>query len=70
MRGERDLQLAGRRLPGESIECFAYALGICGDELGVVVKDSDLIDASACSPEAARAASMSSRYWRQLEYEL
>ena len=56
---------------GDRVEGLADAVGVGGDEVGVVVEDPDLVDRrGASAPTASRARSMSSRYWRQLEYEL
>ena len=66
VRGEGEVHFLPA-IAGDSIQGLADALGVGGDEVGVVVEDANLVDRGGTGPTASCARAMSSRYWRQLE---
>ena len=55
---------------GHSVEGVPDALPVGSDEIGVIVEDANFVDRRCARSDSACARAISSRYWRQLEYEL
>ncbi len=63
MRGERNVHISPG-IFGDSIERFPHSIGIGGDEVGMIVEDSDLIHRHGHPPrQPPGPVAMSSRYW-------